>query len=412
MQQMQQYPQMQPQQPPQQFQQPHYPTGSSNPNSSGDSQISDGGSIPVSYMSPPSLINTYVLCGTKFELPTRYAPIKLIGQGAYGSVCSARDKIADKNVAIKKITKIFANISDTKRILREIKILRHINHENIICLLDLFKPPSLLFEDLYIVFDLMDTDLHQIINSSQSLSDEHFQFFLFQILCGLKYLHMANIIHRDLKPSNVLINGDCQVKIADFGLARIMEGDPIMTEYVATRWYRAPEVILSWKEYTKTIDVWSVGCILAEMFLRKPLFQGKSYIHQITRITDIVGTPSEEEVRNFGHEDGRQFLRSLVYKPGIPFQQIFQGQNPLAIDLLQKMLVFDPSKRCTVEEALAHPYLESVREDNEEPMCEDVPQFSFDFEKVAQTKELYQELFWREIAQFHPEIPTLIPVER
>merc|ERR1711991_810807 len=134
----------------------------------------------------------------------------------------------------------------------------------------------------YIVTELMETDLHQIIASPQNLSDEHVQYFVYQILCGLNHLHSANILHRDLKPSNLLVNGDCELKFADFGLARVESHlDDFMTEYVTTKWYRAPEVILSWKEYTKAIDVWSTGCIFAELMLRTPLFQGKDYIHQV-----------------------------------------------------------------------------------------------------------------------------------
>jgi len=320
-------------------------------------------------------------------------------------VFSARDNSTGENVAIKKITNAFTNLMDTKRILREIKLLKHIRHENILSITDIFKPPSKAqFEDIYIVSELMDTDLQQIINSPQTLTDEHFQYFLYQILRGLKFLHSANILHRDLKPSNILCNGDCLIKIADLGLARFQaENDPTLTEYVATRWYRAPEVILSWKVYTKTIDVWSVGCIFAEMLLRRPLFQGRDYIHQVTRITEILGTPKEEELKNFETEEGRRFIRSLGYKPGIPFQQLFPSHNTLVIDLLQKMLIFNPAKRCTVEEALAHPYLESLHDESEEPTFQSVPKFNFDFEKCPPSKELYQELVWREMLYFHPE---------
>lgn len=139
----------------------------------------------------------------------------------------------------------------------------------------------------------MDTDLDVIINSNQNLSDQHIQYFIYQILCAVKYIHSANVLHRDIKPSNILCNEDCTIKVgyiktkensktkflfvqlADFGLARVQNKWDDMTEYVATRWYRAPEVILSWKEYTEKIDIWSVGCILAELLLRKPLFQGQ-----------------------------------------------------------------------------------------------------------------------------------------
>jgi len=304
----------------------------------------------------------------------------------------------------KRISHAFSNLLDTKRIIREIKLLKHIKHENIISIIDIFRPPSKIeFEDVYIVSELMDTDLHQIINSLQPLSDDHLQYFVYQILRGLKFLHSANILHRDLKPSNILCNRDCLIKIADFGLARVLdEQDPFLTEYVATRYYRAPEVILTWKEYTRTIDIWSVGCIFAEMVLRKPLFEGKDYIHQVTRITDITGSPTEEDIINC-KEDGRRFMRSLGYKPGIPFQQLFPTLNSKGIDLLHKMLTFNPDKRCTVEEALAHPYLESLHDENDEPTAQIVPKVIFDFEKFDPSKQLYQELVWQEMCYFHPE---------
>ena len=129
------------------------------------------------------------------------------------------------------------------------------------------------YKDVYLVYELMDTDLHQIISSPQPLTDDHCQYFLYQILRALKYIHSAHVLHRDLKPSNLLLNGNCDLKVCDFGLARVAHPEEnhagFMTEYVATRWYRAPEIMLSWKEYTKSIDVWSVGCIFAELLGRK-----------------------------------------------------------------------------------------------------------------------------------------------
>jgi len=186
--------------------------------------------------------------------------------GAYGVVCSALNTTTNIKLAIKKITKVFTNPMETKRVLREIYILTQLYHPNIIHIKDICSPVSYeAFEDLYIVTDLMDTDLHQIITSNQPLTDEHIQYFIYQILRGLKYIHSTNVIHRDLKPSNLLLNANCDLKICDFGLARVAIEDEAsqgyLTEYVATRWYRAPEIMLSWKEYTKAIDVWSV-CIL------------------------------------------------------------------------------------------------------------------------------------------------------
>ena len=153
---------------------------------------------------------------------------------------------------------------------------------------DLQKPPSLEhFKDVYIVSELMETDLHRIIYSRQELTDDHIQYFIYQILCSLKYMHSANVLHRDLKPANVLLNSNCDLKVCDFGLARIASGvngemeksDP-MTEYVITRWYRPPELILT-RSYDCSIDMWSAGCILGELLLRKPIFPGRDYVDQI-----------------------------------------------------------------------------------------------------------------------------------
>jgi mitogen-activated protein kinase 7 len=166
----------------------------------------------------------------------------------------------------------------------------------------------------------MEADMHQIIRSQQPLTDAHFQYFLYQILRGLKYIHSANVLHRDLKPGNLLVNADCELKICDFGLARGFSNAPdhtaFMTEYVATRWYRAPEIMLSFQNYTKAIDIWSVGCIFAEMLGGKVLFPGKDYVHQLNLILNILGTPDEETIRRIGSP--RVFFKiSLISGSGI-----------------------------------------------------------------------------------------------
>jgi serine/threonine protein kinase len=158
-------------------------------------------------------INAFMVCGTRFDVDTRYTLIKPIGQGAYGVVCSALDNDTGEKVAIKKINKAFEHLTDTKRTLREVKILRHFHHENVIRIRDILRPLSLsAFDDIYIVTELMDTDLHQIISSPQPLTDDHTQYFLYQILRALKYIHSAHVLHRDLKPSNLLLNGNCDLK--------------------------------------------------------------------------------------------------------------------------------------------------------------------------------------------------------
>lgn len=191
---------------------------------------------------------------------------------------SAIHKPSGQKVAIKKITP-FDHSMFCLRTLREMKLLRYFNHENIISILDIQKPRNYeSFNEVYLIQELMETDMHRVIRT-QDLSDDHCQYFIYQTLRALKAMHSANVLHRDLKPSNLLLNANCDLKVCDFGLARSAasqeDNSGFMTEYVATRWYRAPEIMLTFKEYTKAIDVWSVGCILAEMLSGKPLFPGK-----------------------------------------------------------------------------------------------------------------------------------------
>ena len=149
----------------------------------------------------------------KFQVDSKYSILETIGEGTYGVVCSAVDNSTGHRVAIKKICDVFDVPAITKRTLRELKILKHFKHDNIIAIKEIIKPPADGFKDVYLVLDLMGSDLHHIIHSKQTLTNEHLQYFLYQILRGLKYIHSANIIHRDLKPSNLLVNKDCALKI-------------------------------------------------------------------------------------------------------------------------------------------------------------------------------------------------------
>lgn len=147
----------------------------------------------------------------------------------------------------------------------------------------------------------MQTDLHRVIRT-QPLTDDHCQYFIYQTLRALKTIHSADIVHRDLKPANLLLNANCDLKVCDYGLARSLKagfekvkvGEGVMTEYVATRWYRAPEIMLSFKMYTKAIDMWAIGCILAELISGRPLFPGRDYSHQLDLILDVIGMSSEQ----------------------------------------------------------------------------------------------------------------------
>ncbi|KAF3322949.1 mitogen-activated protein kinase 4 [Carex littledalei] len=313
---------------------------------------------------PPGMDNPgkhcFTLSRVLFEIDTKYIPIKTIGRGAYGVVCSAINKETEEKVAIKKIANIFDNRVVALQTLRELKLLRQLRHENIITVKDIMMPPhKQTFKDVYVVSELMQTDLHQIIQSPQPLSDYHLQYFLFQILRGLNYLHRANILHRDLKPGNILVNANCDLKICDFGLARTnsTKDGQFMTEYVVTRWYRAPEVLLCCGVYNTAIDVWSVGCILAELLGRTAIFPGTNCLSQLEMIFNVLGTPSKEDMNFIDNPRSLMYISSLPYTPNVPLQRLYPMANPLAIDLLQRMLVLDPSKRIRVDEALQHPYI-------------------------------------------------------
>ena len=327
----------------------------------------------------------------KFECDSRYTPLESIGTGAYGVVCAAKDNRTGRKVAVKKIPRAFDELTTAKRTYRELKILRHLRHENIISILDIMEPPEneSTFHDVYVVLDLMETDLHHIIHSVQPLSDDHIKYFLYQIARGLKYIHSANIIHRDLKPSNLLINRNCELKIGDFGMARGLSSTPedhalFLTEYVATRWYRAPELMLSFSHYDFSLDMWSVGCVFAEMLGRRQIFPGKNYVNQLQLVLSVVGTPSEEYIANIGSDRVKTYLKSLPKKQPVDLFVLFPNANKVALDLLEKLLQLEPRRRCSAIDSLNHEYLSLYHDSGDEPIC--TPPFDFTFEKTLHTK--------------------------
>ncbi|CAK76330.1 unnamed protein product (macronuclear) [Paramecium tetraurelia] len=374
------------------------------------------------YQNKSQKVKKFQLQEHTFMFEDNYSPVEIIGSGAYGCVIQADDKNAkvekDRQVAIKKIERAFEHRLYAKRTLRELKILRLMKHENIVELKTLLLPKSREeFEDVYMVTELLETDLAQVIKSDQVLTDEHIQLFLYQILRGLKYLHTAGILHRDLKPRNLLLNRNCDLKICDFGLGRAM-ADPsssnnanIMTYYVETRWYRAPELLVSFKNYTPAVDMWSVGCILAELLLRKPFLRGDSTKRQVKLIFELLGTPNEAYIQSFQDEKVQNNLRKVIKetgpKQGIPLEQLFKNASKNALDLLRKFLTFDYRQRITVQQALEHPYLAQLHFEADEPSAQLVNQLEFEFEKYEMTREQIKDLLYEEILLYHfPEFQT------
>ncbi|XP_043708884.1 mitogen-activated protein kinase 15-like isoform X2 [Telopea speciosissima] len=347
---------------------------------------------------------------TEYGEGNRYQIEEVIGKGSYGVVCSAYDTHTGDKVAIKKINDIFEHVSDATRILREIKLLRLLRHPDIVEIKHILLPPSRReFKDIYVVFELMESDLHQVIKANDDLTPEHYQFFLYQLLRGLKYIHTANVFHRDLKPKNILANADCKLKICDFGLARVAFNDAptaiFWTDYVATRWYRAPELCGSFfSKYTPAIDIWSIGCIFAEILTGKPLFPGKNVVHQLDLMTDLLGTPSPEAIARVRNEKARRYLSSMRKKKPIPFLQKFPNADPLSLRLLERMLAFEPKDRPTAEEALADPYFRGLAKVEREPSAQPVTKMEFEFERRRIMKEDVRELIYREILEYHPKM--------
>ncbi|KAH1211513.1 Mitogen-activated protein kinase 20 [Glycine max] len=351
---------------------------------------------------------------------SRYKIQEVIGKGSYGVVCSAIDTHTGEKVAIKKIHDIFEHVSDAARILREIKLLRLLRHPDIVEIKHVMLPPSRRdFKDIYVVFELMESDLHQVIKANDDLTKEHYQFFLYQLLRALKYIHTANVYHRDLKPKNILANANCKLKICDFGLARVAFNDTpttvFWTDYVATRWYRAPELCGSFYSrfyfvsadeltYTPAIDIWSIGCIFAEVLIGKPLFPGKNVVHQLDLMTDLLGTPSLDTISKVRNDKARRYLTSMRKKQPIPFAQKFPNADPLALRLLERLLAFDPKDRPTAEEALADPYFKGLSKIEREPSCQPITKMEFEFERRRVTKEEIGELIFREILEYHPQL--------
>ncbi|KAI8996580.1 kinase-like domain-containing protein [Trametes punicea] len=368
--------------------------------------------------------------GKVFHVEKRWKLIRELGSGAYGFVISAADEISGEPVAIKMVTRALEKVALAKRVLREITLLRHFAHENITGLIDVDCTPDL--SEIYIFMEVRGlrssalfrlmlnvSDLHQIIKSGQPLTNEHVQYFVYQVLRGMKYVHSASVVHRDLKPGNLLVNADCELKICDFGLSRGFNSAPdenptMMTEYVATRWYRAPEIMLVYKAYNTPIDVWAIGCIMAELLVGKPLFKGKdvlyssldSYVDQLNKILDVLGSPDDAVVSRIASPKAQAYMRSLPYKKKVPLEKLISTADPQAVDLLTKLLMFDPAERITVTEALEHPWLSAYHDESDEPPC------PTKFERWREIEDLetlpqFREAIWNEIQDYRKEVRSV-----
>eukprot|EP01139_Manchomonas_bermudensis_P018929 Amastigsp_a676228_324.p2 type:complete len:412 gc:universal Amastigsp_a676228_324:1-1236(+) len=363
------------------------------------------------FMAAPIHKVTYSVGGQEFTVDSRYQldAGHPLGKGAYGTVVAATDTVTGRRVAIKRMTDVFAHPVDAKRVLRELKLLRFFaGVDNLIHLLDIMVIPEeerTSFSTIYVVTELLDTDLHLIIKSRQELTMQHHQHFMYQIMRGLAFIHAAGVIHRDMKPSNVVLDADCTVKIVDFGLARPNTVDANQngfTEYVATRWYRSPEIVYDAGVYSSLVDVWAAGCIFAELLRRKPLLAGKDQVHQLSLILNTFGTPAPEDIAEIRNQSARNYVASYPVKAPVPLTALFPGVPEVALDLLSRMLAIQPRDRWTAQQCLEHPFFADIHQ-AEAPI--QMPPFQdYEFEGEAPSIGRIREYIWLEMAAAHPEV--------
>ncbi|GAB0492661.1 hypothetical protein MMPV_003929 [Pyropia vietnamensis] len=290
----------------------------------------------------------------------RYETLQKIGEGTYGVVFKARDRETNEMIALKRIRLEQEDEGVPSTAIREISILKELQHPNIVRFMDVVHSDNKLF----LVFEYLDQDLKRFMDSvrTPSLDPTLIQSYLFQLLNGIEHCHRHRVLHRDLKPANLLIDRRGSLKLADFGLARAF-GIPVRhyTHEVVTLWYRAPEILLGAKKYSTPVDIWSIGCIFAELVTRSPLFPGDSEIDQLYKIFRALGTPTEDVWQ--GVSDLPDFKPTFPRWAPVSLRNTVPALDDVGLNLLTQMLLYEPSQRITARDALNHPYFANVDRD-------------------------------------------------
>lgn len=287
----------------------------------------------------------------------KYRKEEKLGEGTYGVVYKATERSTNRVVALKKMRLDGEDEGVPSVAIREISLLRELRHSNVVRLLDVLHCEN----KLYLVFEFLDQDLKRYMDSvSEPMNKILVKSYLYQLLRGIAYCHSHRVLHRDLKPQNLLIDREGALKLADFGLARAF-GIPLRpyTHEVVTLWYRAPEILLGSHNYSTPVDIWAIGCIFAEMVQKNPLFPGDSEIDELFRIFRTLGTPSEEMWPGVSKMPDYIPANFPLWAPQ-PLSKVVPAMDPLALDLLERMLRYEPAKRISAKEALDHPYFQDI----------------------------------------------------
>jgi negative regulator of PHO system len=277
------------------------------------------------------------------------------GEGTYATVFKGRSRTTNEIVALKEIH-LDAEEGTPSTAIREISLMKELKHVNIVRLHDVIHTET----KLVLIFEYCEQDLKKYMDQKGdrgALDPATVKSFMFQLLKGTAFCHENQVLHRDLKPQNLLINSKGELKLGDFGLARAF-GVPVNTfsNEVVTLWYRAPDVLLGSRTYSTSIDVWSCGCIFAEMISGVPLFRGRDNQDQLLHIMRIIGTPSPAQLQKMAKETPDIQTKTFPQYAKMPFSQVLSKATPQAIDLLERLLKFDPAERISAADALSHPY--------------------------------------------------------
>jgi cyclin-dependent kinase len=290
----------------------------------------------------------------------RYMKLEKIGEGTYGVVYKAKDRVTGEILALKKIRLEAEDEGIPSTAIREISLLKELQHENIVRLCDVVHTEK----KLTLVFEYLDQDLKKYLDVCDGGLDLNtVRSFLYQLIKGVAFCHHHRVLHRDLKPQNLLINREGELKLADFGLARAF-GIPVRsyTHEVVTLWYRAPDVLMGSRRYSTPVDMWSIGCIFAEMSNGRPLFPGTSEPNQLERIFKALGTPTPEIYP--GLVELPDYNANFTMYPPVDggLASLVPSMTPVMLDLVNRLLQYDPNKRISAKDALNHPFFEDLVE--------------------------------------------------